>query len=157
MQTIYRCGEFVVNGPWFGMCTKDVCCLAEYTSSYESIDYTSRPIAAAVQEEEQTLLQALRQILPQCFEATSTATSDKSTTAESAQASTEDPSTTSAEAASKEASSMPRTQAAEKVFDEQYAVIICGIKPSLQTPLAGLHAMLHAPDLFLYITVIALR
>ena len=136
---------------------KELCCHADYISSYESVEYTSRPIAAAVQEEEQTLLEALQQILPQCFEATPKANSNNTSTAESTQAATEDLSRASAEAVSKELSSMASNQAAEKAFVEQYTVLICGIKPSLQTPLAGLHAMLHAPDLFLYIIVIALK
>lgn len=126
---------------------------ADYMSSYESIDFTSRPIAQAVKDAEQTLLQTLQGILPDCFASSSQGKQDQPD--ESAQSSARDISPTDSDTT--EMSITPDAQAQEHMFLEKYVVLVCGIKPSLQTPLAGLHAVMHAPDLFLYISVIALH
>ena len=126
---------------------------ADYMSSYESIDFTSRPIAQAVEDTEQTLLQALQGILPDCFASSSQGKQDHPD--EPAQSSARDISPTDSDTI--EISITLDAEAQEHMFLEKYVVLVCGIKPSLQTPLAGLHALMHAPDLFLYISVIALH
>ena len=126
--------------------------LAEYMSSYESIDFTSRPIAQAVDNAERTLLQVLQGILPDCFACSTRGKQDQPD--ETSKASVGD--NISADSATVGTPSTPNAQLEEHNFLTNYLVLVCGIRPSLQTPLAGLHNVLHAPDLFLYISVIAL-
>lgn len=114
-------------------------------SSYEGIAYTSRPVAVSSDGQEQTLLQALQHILPQCF------TLENVHALEGIQQSAE-----SSTAASDTARAVPQSdiQNIELTFLQAHVVLIAGVRPPLQTPLVSLHAALHAADLFLYITVI---
>ncbi len=121
-------------------------------SSYESVEYTSRPVSTASNGQEPSLLQTLQQILPHCFQPNNQqeVQSSKQATIETqeAQESSVQTGTSSPHAALMHSS--------QNMFSDQYCVLVAGIKPPLQTPLVWLHATLHAPDMFLYITVIAL-
>jgi len=123
--------------------------LADYMSSYEGVEYTSRPMVTSTAGQEQTLLQTLQQILPHCFQSgeTSAQTSTPSETVAD-----ENKSTSDAIDATTRSSTV---QGSHVAFLEQYHVLVAGITPPLQTPISWLHATLHAPDLFLYITVFA--
>lgn len=114
-------------------------------SSYEGIAYTSRPVAVASDGQEQTLLQALQHILPQCF------TIENVQDPEGIQQSAE---FLTAASDTIKAASQPDIQNLEITFLQAHVVLIAGIRPPLQTPLVSLHAALHAADMFLYITVI---
>lgn len=129
--------------------------LADYISSYESVEYTSRPIATTGDGQDPSLLQVLQQILPHCFEDAAHEKAQSKTQAPLAeQDDTEDSSATADVPAKLNTDAMPTS---EQGFIEQYDVLVAGIKPSIRTPLAWLHATLHAPDMFLYVTVIALQ
>lgn len=119
-------------------------CCADYMSSYEGIAYTSRPIGAARCGQEQTLLQALQHILPQCF-----ALEDAST-----QNSISQSATCSTAAADTPLAPPLDLQSTELTFLQGHKVLIAGVQPPLQTPLMSLHAALHAADMFLYVSVI---
>lgn len=116
----------------------------DYMSSYEGIAYTSRPIGAGSGGQEQTLLQTLQHILPQCFMLESGPTQSSGQSAESPPAVVDTPSVATG-------SDM---QSIGLTFLHGHRVLIAGIQPSLQTSLMSLHAALHAADMFLYVTVI---
>lgn len=129
--------------------------LADYMSSYESVEYTSRPIATTGNGQEPSLLQVLQQILPHCFQHAAHEKAQSKTQAPLAeQDEKEDSSATADVPAEANTDALPSS---EQGFIEQYDVLVAGIKPSIRTPLAWLHATLHAPDMFLYVTVIALQ
>ena len=114
-------------------------------SSYEGIAYTSRPVGAASGGQEQTLLQALQHILPQCFTLENVGTQESVVqSAESLAAASDTPTV----------ASQSNIQNVELTFLQAHVVLIAGIRPPLQTPLMSLHAALHAADMFLYVTVI---
>lgn len=126
-----------------------VVCYADYVSSYEGIAYTSRPVGAASNGQEQTLFQALQQIAPQCFSIDKISdqdSSDPSNSAAAAICNTADPDATASQA---------DVHDGEAAFLQTHVVLIAGVQPPLQTSLLSLHTALHAPDMFLYITVIA--
>ena len=117
-------------------------------SSYEGIAYTSRPVGAASGGQEQTLLQALQLILPQCF------TVESVSTQSSISQSADSPQTVVDTLSSAVAPGSDMQPSAELTFQHGHKILIAGIQPSLQTPLITLHAALHAADMFLYVTVI---
>ena len=112
-------------------------------SSYEGIAYTSRPVGVSTDGQEQTLLQALQHMLPQCF----TLDNVKAQADRSAESSTTASDTITA-------ASQSDIENKEPTFLQAHVVLIAGVRPPLQTPLISLHAALHAADMFLYITVI---
>ena len=116
---------------------------ADYMSSYESVEYTSRPVGTVAKGQDQTLFQTLQQIAPHCIPSSSKNSISLHQAAPESQSAPAEMGTT--------------IESSQATFLEQYTVLVAGIKPSLQTPLAWLHATLHAPDMFLYITVIAQR
>ena len=122
---------------------------ADYVSSYEGIAYTSRPVGAASNGQEQTLFQALQQIVPQCFNLDKTLGQDSSDQSNSAAKTTYNIADPDA------AASQDAAQDKEAAFLQTHGVLIAGVQPPLQTSLLSLHTALHAPDMFLYITVIA--
>lgn len=126
----------------------------DYMSSYESVEYTSRPVSAASNGQETSLLQTLQQILPQCFQPNSQqeVQSSKQATIE-----TQEDQESSVQAGTSSSPDTALMHSSQQRSSDQYSVLVAGIKPPLQTPLVWLHAALHAPDLFLYITVIALQ
>ena len=113
-------------------------------SSYEGIAYTSRPVAVSSGGQEQTLLQALQQILPQVFNL------ENVKEQEDDNQSSHSPTV----ASDKIRAASQSDQNMEVTFLQAHAVLIAGIRPPLQSPLISLHAALHAADMFLYITVI---
>lgn len=113
-------------------------------SSYEAVAYTSRPVGVSSGGQEQTLLQALQHILPQCFMLENVETQEG--VDQFSKISTAASDTTRAASQS--------DQDMEVTFLQAHVVLIAGIRPPLQTPLISLHAALHAADMFLYITVI---
>ena len=116
------------------------CDCTGYMSSYGSVDYTSRPSPAASSSgARSTLGQALQQLLPDAFSQEATALQSSSTEGESALAS---------------ANSAVQQTEQEQTFLKRHDVIVAGVQPALQTPIAWLHSTLHAPDLFLYIIVV---
>jgi hypothetical protein len=123
-------------------------------SSYESVEYTSRPVSAASNGQEPSLLQTLQQILPHCFQPNSQqeVQSSKQATIE-----TQEDQESSVQAGTSSSPDTALMHSSQQRSSDQYSVLVAGIKPPLQTPLVWLHAALHAPDMFLYITVIALQ
>lgn len=108
-------------------------------SSYGSVDYTSRPSPAISSSgASSTLGQALQQLIPDAF-------SQQSATLQSNKAEGEN-------AGSSVDHAVLRKEQ-EHSFLQRHDVIVAGVQPALQTPLAWLHSTLHAPDLFLYIIV----
>ncbi len=123
-------------------------------SSYESVEYTSRPVSTASNGQEPSLLQTLQQILPHCFQ------HDNQQDVQSSEQATIETQEAQASSVQTGTSSSPHAalmHSSQERFSDQYCVLVAGIKPPLQTPLVWLHATLHAPDMFLYITVIALQ
>lgn len=116
-------------------------------SSYEGIAYTSRPVGVSSGGQEQTLLQALQHILPQCF------TLDNVRAQEGVDQSADSP---TAASDTNTAASQSDIENMQVTFLQAHVVLIAGVQPPLQTSLISLHAALHAADMFLYITVIVL-
>lgn len=108
-------------------------------SSYEAVDYTSRPVAATKSEGNSSRLgDVLQQLLPNLIA----------------------PAVSPAEHATSTASSSHEggqelQRANFEQFSDTHSVIVSGIQPSLQTPLEWLYHTLRAPDMFLYIVVAA--
>ena len=117
-------------------------------SSYEGVAYTSRPVGVASNGQQQTLLQTLQLLVPSCF------TSDEVFAPPDAEQSSGAAPSPPAVDTSNEMSQAD-VQQIESLFLQRHVVLIAGVQPPLQTPLISLHAALHAPDMFLYITVIA--
>jgi hypothetical protein len=69
-----------------------------------------------------------------------------------------EPARGSAAAAAASAAAAADSAAAAAVPDHPgLVVLVCGVQPPLHTPLAWLHAQVHAPDYFLYVVVHASR
>ena len=124
---------------------------ADYMSSYESIEYTSQPVGTTINGQKQTLLQTLQQILPHCFRSDMPAQN----TADTSEAAADESEVSSAATNTASALHVPTAQDKYSNLLKRFTVLVAGIQPSLQTPLAELHTLLHAPDMFLYITVVA--
>lgn len=127
---------------------------AEYMSSYESVEYTSTPVSTASNAQEPSLLQTLQQILPHCFQPNNYKEAQRS---EQATPETQEDQESSVQTGTSLGPYAALMHSSQQRFSDQYCVLVAGIKPQLQTPLMWLHATLHAPDMFLYITVIALQ
>jgi len=123
-------------------------------SSYESVEYTSRPVSTASNGQEPSLLQTLQQILPHCFQPNN---HQEVQSSEQATAETQEDQENLVHTTTSSSPYAALMHSSQQRFSDQYSVLVAGIKPPLQTPLTWLHATLHAPDMFLYITVIALQ
>ena len=146
-------------------------------TSYESIHYTSLPTPCGVGDAASpTLQQALQDVLPEHFPSSthdgqagqqgvqpqtqdgdsadgSAAETQSLSTAPAAESSlsTELAAESSTDAGLSAAGSEAQSQATRNNVDVQ--VLIHGITPDLQTPIAWLHALFHAPDYFVYVVV----
>ena len=116
---------------------------AGYVSSYASVEYTSQPVQVDPKASI-SLSEVLQKILPQYF-----GCSAATVGAEDAEAAT------ALQSRSPAASAEPSEHASRQPAQLRpgIKVLVAGIEPNLQTPLASLHALLHAPDMFLYIVV----
>ena len=116
-------------------------------SSYEGVDYTSRPVTAVTADgHSPTLGETLQRLLPQAFgsDQPRPVPSDLDVPQEN----------NDVQAADSQASGEEGSQH-HKRFSEKHSVLVAGIRPPLQTPLPWLYDALHAPDRFLYIIVVA--
>lgn len=123
------------------------CLSADYMSSYEGVDYTSRPVTASTADgHSPTLGETLQRLLPQAFgsDQPRPVPSDSDVPQEQSDVQVADSQASSAE-----------TSQRHKQFFENHSVLVAGIRPPLQTPLPWLYDALHAPDRFLYVIVIA--
>lgn len=123
--------------------------LADYMSSYEGVDYTSRPVVATKDGAVNlTLGEALQQMLPDALQLPQQQSDASEPGAES--------DVQAVESGSHEpvVTSRDKQQRNFKPLSDTSTVIVAGIQPSLQTSLAWLYDTLHAPDMFLYIVVI---
>ena len=116
---------------------------AGYVSSYASMEYTSQPVQVDP-EASLSLSEVLQRILPRYFDCG--VANVRPDPAEAATALWSESPTSSAK--SREHASRQPAQIRPGI-----KVLVAGIEPNLQTPLASLHALLHAPDMFLYIVV----
>lgn len=123
-------------------------------SSYESVEYTSRPVSIANNGQEPSLLQTLQQILPHCFQPNNHKEVHSS---EQATIETQEDQESSVQTGTASIPYPALMHSSQQRFSDQYCVLVAGMKPPLQTPLVWLHATLHAADMFLYITVLALQ
>ena len=116
---------------------------AGYVSSYASVEYTSQPVQVDPKAS-LSLSEVLQRILPQCFDCG--AANVGTDLAEAATA----PQSESPSVSAKQSEHASRQPARLR---PGIRVLVAGIEPDLQTPLASLHALLHGPDMFLYIVV----
>ena len=116
---------------------------AGYVSSYASVEYTSQPVQVDPKAS-LSLNEVLQKILPQHFDCGAA-----NVGTDIAEAATVPQSKISPASAiqSEHASRQPAR------LRPGIKVLVAGIEPDLQTPLASLHALLHGPDMFLYIVV----
>ena len=118
-------------------------------SSYESVDYTSRPVPAVDSSGvSPTLGETLQHVMPHAFrlETKSEQLAEMSSSSQSAEADSQTPKV--------EVDSGKQNSLLQQ-FSSKYSVLVAGIQPPLRTPLAWLYSTLHAPDMFLYVIVVA--
>ena len=116
---------------------------AGYVSSYASVEYTSQPVQVDPKASP-SLSEVLQRLLPQYFDC-GTDPAEAATAPQSESSQSQSPPTSAAQ------SEQAGTQPAQ--LRPGIKVLVAGIEPNLQTPLASLHALLHGPDMFLYIVV----
>ena len=122
-------------------------------SSYEGVDYTSRPVPAVNSSGvSPTLGETLQHMMPQAFrlepESLSEDIAEMSSSAQTAEAGSQIPS------AKVEVDSGKQNRLLQQ-FSSTHSVLVAGIQPPLHTPLAWLYNTLHSPDMFLYVIVVA--
>lgn len=131
-------------------------------SKADSLQYTSRPLAAAREDlSQKSLGEALEDLLPEYFEVGSRDNSNIGETASvsAAGAAASDERQTQASTAGREDEGQQwlmvgrSGQQALQIDGKQVEVWISGIRTRLDTPLAWLHIQLHHPDHFLYIVL----
>lgn len=116
---------------------------AGYLSSYASVEYTSQPVQVDPKAS-LSLSEVLERILPQYFDCGAANVGANLV---------EDPTALQSESRSASAKPSEHTSRQPAQLRPGIKVLVAGIEPNLQTPLASLHALLHAPDMFLYIVV----